>query len=371
MESFLQHSTNQSFGKLTQINEAKLKAEDYEAAIVMGFHEITGKKLDIEGSGIGQKTFDVIDSNPSAKEAGVKIAKAIQSHFKLSSNVKAEQYGRAKSKLTKFWKSHGATDTTPKTDILIGDKRLSLKIGVAQLMSGGKAESLATFYAAVEEVGEDIKKDKNYKLTEDVINSFVTSTVAPGQLRPIIKSGENEIVNQAEKAHKKAMTVLGNLFENNRDFKIAFAREAMSGFYKYGKDSNSAAEFMVVASADGSSVSIHSVYDDDYCAKIADKSKLQVRFKTSSRKAQGQKTGEYNFWSVTSLIVNAMSESTEHESSYLNIQEVRLLQKAKTFVKNFTSKIYTKIKKTAKSFINFIVGEEKPDVEVSRKIDFK
>ena len=29
------------------LTEAKLKAEDYEAAIVMGFHEITGQKLDV------------------------------------------------------------------------------------------------------------------------------------------------------------------------------------------------------------------------------------------------------------------------------------------------------------------------------------
>ena len=32
--------------------------------------------------------------------------------------------------------------------------------------------------------------------------------------------------------------------------------------------------------------------------------RLQARFKTSSRKVKGEKTGEYNFWSVVSLIVN-------------------------------------------------------------------
>ena len=71
----------------------------------MGFHEITGQKLDVERSGIGQKTYDVIEANPAVKEAGVKIARAVKSHFKLGNNVKAEQYGRAKSSLTSFWKS--------------------------------------------------------------------------------------------------------------------------------------------------------------------------------------------------------------------------------------------------------------------------
>ena len=54
----------------------------------------------------------------------------------------AEQYGRGKCKVLKLY---GATDTTPKTDILIGNKRLSLKIGLAQLMSGGKEKAQQHF----------------------------------------------------------------------------------------------------------------------------------------------------------------------------------------------------------------------------------
>ena len=356
------------------LTEQKVKAEDYEAAIVLGFLKITNQKLDLNSAGISNSVYNTLQKNPKILESGEKIAKKVKSHFRLG-NVKAEQYGRAKSSLTDFWKSHGATDTTPKTDILIGDKRLSLKIGIAQLMSGGKAESLATFYAAVDDVGEGIKKDKNYKLTEDVINSFITSTTAKGQIGPLIKSGENEVVNKAESAHKNAMKVLGNLFANNREFKIAFAREAMSGFKKYGKTSNSAAEFMLVASHDGSSVSIHSVYDDNYCAKIADAAKLQVRFKTSQKVSKASvtpqnpkgKTGMYSFWSVTSLIVNAMSEDTYHKGETL--QEIAILKKAKTAVLGFVSKIFKSVKSTAKKFINFVIGEEKPTI-TTRKIKF-
>jgi len=349
------------------LTEGNLKAEDYEAAIVVGFHKITNQKLDVEKSGIGAKTMAVLEANPAALEAGEKIAKAVKSHFKLG-NVKAEQYGRAKSKLTSFWKKYGATDITPKTDILIGDKRLSLKIGIAQLMSGGKAESLATFYAATESVAEDIKSDPNYKLTENIVNDFVTATLAPGQLRPLIKSGTNEVVNRGEKAHKDAMAAMQKLFENNRDFKIAFAREAMSGFMKYGKDSNSAAEFMLVASHDGSKVSVHSVYDDAYCEKIADAMKVQVRFKTSSRKLKGVKTGEYNFWSVVSLIVNAMSEETSYDEK-AQLNELAILKKVKEKVTNLFSRIFASVKKNALKFINFL-SPEKPTVITNRKIKF-
>ena len=92
-----------------------------------------------------------------------------------------------------------------------------------------------------------------------VFNKFVTSTVAPGQLRPIIKKGDNPVVNKAEKAHKECMAELGGLFEKSEKFKIAFAREAMSGYEKYGRASNSAAEFMVVANHAGTKVKIESV----------------------------------------------------------------------------------------------------------------
>ena len=160
------------------LTEGSLKAEDYEAAIVVGFHKITGQKFDVEKSGVGAKTMSVLENNPAALEAGEKIAIAVKKHFKLG-NVKAEQYGRAKSSLTGEWKKYGATDTTPKTDILIGNKRLSLKIGMAQLMSGGKSESLATFYAATNSVSNEIKSDPNYKLTESIVNDFVTASVAP------------------------------------------------------------------------------------------------------------------------------------------------------------------------------------------------
>lgn len=347
------------------LTEGSLKAEDYEAAIVVGFHKITGQKLDVDKSGIGAKTMSVLEKNPAALESGERIAKAVKKYFKLG-NVKAEQYGRAKSSLTGEWKKYGATDTTPKTDILIGNKRLSLKIGVAQLMSGGRDESLATFYAATNSISNEIKKDPNYKLTEDIINDFVTASVAPSQLRPLIKSGENELVNKGEKAHKAAMNAMVKLFQNNRDFKIAFAREAMSGFVKYGNDSNSAAEFMLVSTHDGMSVGIHSVYDDKYCERIADAMKVQVRFKTSSRKLKGVKTGEYNFWSVISLIVNAMSEGSHPTNKMIN---ENIFNKIKNRVTGVYKNILSRVKKSVLNLISFLTPD-KPDVRVNMKVKF-
>ena len=150
-----------------------LKAEDYEAAVVIGWYKNNGKKFDLASSGISDSVYKTVMSNPSVLNTGKKIAKAIATKFS-NKNAKAEQYGRARSSLTSFWTSYGATDTTPKTDILIGSERLSLKIGIAQLMSGGQSESNATFYAALKSV-PNLSRTKQFKTARDIFESFVTS----------------------------------------------------------------------------------------------------------------------------------------------------------------------------------------------------
>lgn len=348
------------------ITEA-LKAEDYEAAIVMGFYELTGKPMTSADHGISDKVFKAIQENPQAQEAGRKIAQAVLNKYPKLKKGKAEQYGRAKASLTSFWKSYGASDITPKTDVLIGDMRFSVKIGLAQLMSGGKSESTATFEAAIKNSNPDLVKSPQYEKTTEVLEGFVKNTLAPSQLRPIIKAGTNEVVNRAEKAHKDAMAELGAMFDESKSFKVEFAREAMSGFEKFGKDSNAAAEFMLVASADGSKVVIHSVYDDDYCLKIANAMKLQARFKTSSRKIKGKKTGEYNFWSVISLIVDSMQEGYEHDQEELLI-EVSIMRKIGNFVRGTWSKVSSYFKKGASKLYKFLGAT--PIISTKKNIRF-
>jgi len=139
----------------------------------------------------------------------------------------------------------------------------------------------------------------------------------------------------------------------------------MSGFMKYGEKSDSAAEFMVVSDHSGSSTKITSVYDDAYCKKIADAMKLQARFKTSSRKLKGVKTGEYNFWSVISLIVDAkLKEEVELEEGMFRNVISRLKGKFGQAVKNARSFISGKVLNVLSFF-----GAE-PDVRVNNKIQF-
>jgi len=218
-----------------------------------------------------------------------------------------------------------------------------------------------------------VEKSPQISTVMGIFENFVTNSLAPSQLRPLIKAGTNELVNKGEKAHKEIMEELGKLFEENRDFKIAFAREAMSGFMKYGDKSDASAEYMVVADHSGSTVSIKSVYDDTYCEKIADKMRLQARFKTSSRKIKGKKTGEYNFWSVVSLIVNAMDEEIEkkQDSGDMLVENIvtKIFSKLKGKLVMMVGKIKRFVSKKARNIMSFFGAQ--PVIKVKDKIDFK
>ena len=357
------HSFENSF-----LTEAKLKAEDYEAAIVMGFYTVTKRVMEsTEDYGIKQQLYDKIENTPSAKKAGELIATKILKDYPQLKNKKAEVFGRAKSNLTDFWKSYGGSDTTPKTDIKIGDKNFSVKIGLAQLMSGGKAESTATFQAAVKNSNPDLVKSPQYKKTTQVLEGFVKNTLAPSQLRPLIKSGTDKVVNAAEKAHKDCMSELGKLFNESESFKVEFAKEAMSGYEKFGKNNPASADLMLVATADGGKTVIQDVNDDAYCLKIANAMRLQARFKTSSRKIKGVKTGEYNYWSVVSLIVNSMSEELESGEKEMLI-EINILNKVKSFVSKTWSKVTNFFKKGLRQLTSFLGAI--PDIRVKRNVKF-
>ena len=346
------------------LTEAKLKAEDYEAAIVIGWYKIHNQDFNPEKTGVGAATAKMLASHPEVLASGEAIAAAVKKHFRLSF-VKAEQYGRAKTDLSSFWKQNGGSNKTPKTDILIGNKRLSLKIGTAQLMSGGREETRATLAAALEE--SKIQNSPQLTEVKEILDKFVTASVAPGKLRELIKQGKNKVVMDGEKAHKQMMKSLGALFESNKDFKIAFAREAMSGFIKFGKNNNAAAEYMLVANHSGSRVSIKSVYDDAYCTKIADRMKLQARFKTSSRKIKNVKTGEYNFWSVVSLIVNSLDEETTQINPLVEFTKGGF-KRAFEKIKKLGSNIISRVKRKASSLINFLGVE--PNITVTPKVRF-
>lgn len=155
--------------------------------------------------------------------------------------------GKSKSNLSKFWASFGASDGTPKSDMYTKTHNISLKKkGGSQLMSAAKEETIATFNAALEYLGEnspigvreiasqiDEKFDKvATKMTKtalDKLSKGDTSTLSPEDKKSVEK------YVSVEAFHKEINEEIKKTFavEENEQFKEFFVYEAMSGRKKF------------------------------------------------------------------------------------------------------------------------------------------
>ena len=335
------------------INEAETgDAVLFESALVYAWYQARGETPPSDA--ISPEELKKLKSNPKI----VKSASDAINALKLTGGKSAMSTGRSGGSvsLTPFWSSQGATNTTPKTDVILGNKKISVKVGNSQLMSGGKNESLATFYAAAKKV-PGILKTKEAQEVISTFDKFVEGGYTKsGGVEQNLKSGKDKIIKAGDEAHKEMAIKLENLFNKSEAFKIAFAQEAMSGYQKFGPNSIASADWVLSTDKNYGNPKLKSTQDDSYAAKIADQMKLTVRFKSTSEKLKGEKTGRYRFWSVVSLISDPtkLKEGiTDTIKSYIN--------KAKEFI---TNGVY--------SLTKFIVGDslEDSDIKINNTIDF-
>lgn len=341
-----------------RILEAILKEADtdkatlFESALVYAWYKLND--LPVPKDAILPEELTKLKSNKNMVE---KAGQAIIDLDLVGGNS-AKAIGRTGDSIdtTEFWKSQGATNKTSKTDVILGDKKISVKVGNSQLMSGGKNESLATFYAAAKKV-PNILKTKEAQAVLDTFDKFVeVGYTKSGGVEAGLKSGKDKVLSAGDKAHKEMAGKLEELFNKSPEFKIAFAQEAMSGYEKFGPNSIGSADYVLSTSPDFSNAKLHSTNDKGYAAKIADQMKLTVRFKSSSEKLKGEKTGRYRFWSVVSLI----SDPTKLKEGIMDT------------IKSYISKVRDFIDNGVYSLTKFIMGDTltDDDIKIDNNIDF-
>lgn len=344
------------------MNEAANKGEAYESVIVTAWNCRQQNNRSCKGTGGVPITV------------GNAIADALFS-YGMRGGV-ASRFGDASIDVTTAWAQYfegGVVPSgtkTPKTDVVIGDKKFSVKMGVGQLMSAGKAESTATFYAAANRV----KRDNGALAAkiEEQIKALAGSTKPSkkGKIEPLIKSGKDALINQAEAAHKTLMETLRAAFANDQAFATAFVHEAMSGDVKFGYNSPARAQYILSTNADGSKVSVYEIDSDAYCAAVAKSVRVQVRFKSTSEKRAGKKTGYYRYWSVVSLIMGKLDEEFANTPS--NLLSENILANIWSRVTAFIGQIWNTIKGwLTASWQNIIafLGLE-PDVSFNNTVNF-
>jgi hypothetical protein len=98
--------------------------------------------------------------------------------------------------------------------------------------------------------------------------------------------------------------------------------------------------------------------------------KPTIRFKTSSVKRSGKKTGEYRYWSVVSLIINKMNEEVNKYDENMLTEGIfkNIWRKIKDWFLKMFSKIKEYVMKSGKNLIDFLQLE--PQISMKNQIDF-
>ena len=164
-------------------------------------------------------------------------------HQKIGSDAKsgAKSAGKDFPKISPFWKKvTGKSIDTSKADIIIGKKQVSVKKAKAQLMSGGKKESIATLEAAFGEAdmgdiqGEIVEIVNNFadRTQTEGVNTTELKKLDPAKMKSEINKEAKQVYNNAQGAAADIKTVMKTALKDS-EFLNAFAYEAMTGWEKF------------------------------------------------------------------------------------------------------------------------------------------
>ena len=359
-------------------NEVDLTVKlDWDAKIPKLFEANTSAALEMEkvivdgANGRGEES-SLIDNAP---EVGKKIVQKCR--LKGKGKFPANSYPA-----TPNWNKHfeggkakGST-LTPKTDIVVGSDKISVKTGNAQLMSGGRSEALATFYTAAGKVPRDSYVDTLGEKLEGLMpTTDLTKIGIKGNKTELEDAGkfvEVEVLKKADDAHKALKVDLRTLFKSNPAFAQEFTYEAMTGYTKFGNSEGTADAFLVTDFKGNASMHRITSSSDSYVAKISKQVRPDAKFKTSQKTKSGLKTasnpkgktGYYSFWSTVGLGIKMVIEEEKNNagsSEYLTegIFDVfkwvkNVIKKAWNWLKNYFNSIKAKLKESWNDVIAFL-----------------
>ena len=273
---------------------------EWESLITHQFNILLKKeKADVDAKAIAEKFY------PEYKKSAAAIATAFKKGLG-ASNVMI-QYGAkaSKSNLSTMWASHGAKNGTPKTDMFTKNFNISLKkAGGSQLASGTQEETIATFYAALEYMGKDKSSKADIAAIMDKIESGFekisldyskgdlsqlasggkVGKISKGNLSPVDKK-ELSKFTKTDKFHKDLNAELGDVLklEKNKKFMEWYCFEAMSGYKKFKKGSQSAASVCVTFDDAKWGISIINVTDGGLSKNLSGTPKLSSELKLKAK----------------------------------------------------------------------------------------
>jgi len=281
-------------------------------------------------------------------------------------NSKFVHYGSGSSRLTSEWEQYFIDMTgkpaksatkTPKTDFYSKNIHYSLKKeGGSQLMSGGKAESLATLAFAFANTPDYVKNDVFQsafdELTDEISESFkrYTKIGTINDIKKDIKAGKkSKLINDIDKQIRKnnEMSTALRKLTSSSEFKSSIVKEAMTGDNKFS-DYDSKADYLMVFNEIGDS-KVQKI-DPAFVSNVANKTRFDISFKASDGDAWVAMKGVVRE-SQSDLLNDSLLEETfieclnEYELNEGILDKVKLMgNKLLSFVKSWVKKIIDKIK---------------------------
>ena len=307
---------------------------------------------DAEVLGVALWNASVIGKLPKELSQYKQVYDALGKYTK-KYKVPIEKFSGQSITTSEFWKEEtGKSSDEPKTDLISDNNklRLSAKKGAAQLMSAEKKEAKATVLAAARTAKLDSVAITNLmKLINDFATATKTEKLNTGELKKAdpkkLKSKVNiearKIIDKAEKVQKQLEVELNKLFNDNAQFKLAFAYEAMTGHDKFS-DVRGEANFVIAFNNAFTDVKLEDIskLSSPMVKTIADKCNVRVAFKSSSYKIGGEKAG-YRFFSSLRLGLEDLLSKEEKLNEILkseNLNEESVMDK----IKQFFSYLYNK-----------------------------
>lgn len=272
------------------LSEQKITAADFENFITVAFNG--GPNKDKE------TPIKSIEAYNAAKPALNKIVKALKS---AGFRGTMQQTGRARGTLNPNWMG---SDTTPKADMIVGKKGISLKKkGGSQLMSSKREETLSTFYAAL-----DFMNSESSEATRlaNRLSKVMKEFAVPQKLGTIgdftmkakkdyskTRGAERKLADDYLKKtnmFSKLTTEIREFFEDNPIFHKFFVYEAATGAYKFQPDPAAAADYIVAFDESGST-SIHQISNGygkpgKYVNNLVRDVSIRISWKTHSSRSQ-------------------------------------------------------------------------------------
>ncbi len=360
-------------GYVRQLKPVQEKVE--KKLLVMGDTTAAYDMEKVIVSAAGGEPF-VSNLIPNSEEIGKKII----SDLKLTGKGSFPKNSYPASKKWNEYFPSGAKGSTltPKTDLKIGDRKISLKTGDAQLMSGGVNEASATFYVAAETSGTSL--DKAVAELGKHMNNLLPSTDMrklgikgnKTELKKMGKFAEIEILKNADDAHRAFKNDLRKVFTNNPAFAEAFTFEAMTGKVKFDDSDGTADHFLVTDYEGNATIHKTTSMSDDYVKKISKQVKPDVKFKASQSTSSQLKTpenpkgktGYYTFWSAVGLGVKMIVEDEIKNGEMLNEGFLDTLKRMRKKITNFFKRFWSKVKRIVSQSFEALIRFMGLEVEV-------